>query len=203
MYYVLFSYTKGQKEKGFQAFRSEDESIEFLHENYKEIEVYRIIETARSYHLGLVVTEELIKSVLEPDEKKHSLLKNREEEPSAMEKIADQVEAEIEEENLTEGKSIKLKDDLSDDEMMKENKKALEKIEAKRELTPEERTKAALEDADRLIEREKKKQEQKKKGWRLCSKCNKNRIAPHNKKGICTECQHSSEGKRKYEKRNR
>ena len=70
MYYVLFNYTKGKKkhERSFETCRSEKEMIDLLHKHYKEIEVYRIIETAKSYRLGLVVTEELIKSVLEPEE---------------------------------------------------------------------------------------------------------------------------------------
>ena len=67
------------------------------------------------------------------------------------------------------------------------------------ELTPEERTKVALDDADNLIEREKKRQKQKKKGWKLCTKCNKNRVAPWNKKQICSPCQLAKKSKEKKE----
>lgn len=69
------------------------------------------------------------------------------------------------------------------------------------ELTDEEKTKRALDDADQLIEREKKREEQKKKGWKLCSKCNSNRISPANKKGICTPCQLKRKTDRPYGKR--
>lgn len=171
MYYVLFNYTKGKKkhERSFETCRSEKEMIDLLHEHYKEIEVYRIIETARSYHLGLVVTEELIKSVLTPQEEDELGLK------AAAEKV--------------ERRKI-----------MKQNKEALERIEGKPELTDEEKTKTALDNADQLIEREKQRQEQKKKGWKLCSTCNSNRVAPWNKKGICSPCQ-KPPGKRKYKKR--
>ncbi len=141
MYYVLFNYTKGQKEKDFQAFRSEQETIDFQHENYKEIEVYRIIETARSYRLGLVVTEELIKSVLEPEE----------EQPE--------------------------------------------------ELTDEEKTEEVLEKADQVIKREEEKLKEKKKDWKYCTKCNSNRVAPRNTKGICSPCQKERKTDRPYKKR--
>lgn len=170
MYYVLFHWSKGKMERDFQKFRSEREAIDFLHEKYKEIEVYRIIESAKSYHLGLVVTEELIKSVLEPEEEDELRLK------AAAEKV--------------ERRKI-----------MKQNKEALEKIEQKPELTDEEKTKTALDDADQLIEREKQRQEQKKKGWKLCTKCNSNRISPVNKKGICTPCQQERKTDRPYKKR--
>ena len=137
MYYVLFNYTEGKFKRDFQGFKSEPDLISFLHEHYKEIEVCRILEVAREYRLGLVVTEELIKSVLEPEdeekpadylgsEKKHShpLLKDRKEEPRAMEKIGKDIEAEMEE-----------------------------------DLTPKERTQKSLDDADRIIKRELKKRQ--------------------------------------------
>lgn len=111
----------------------------------------------------------------------------KKEEPSAMEKIIDDTEKEQ-------------KQDLTDDEILEQNKKALKDM-AKGKLTPEERTKAALGDADRLIKSEEKREEQRKKGWKLCEKCNSNRVAPWNKKQICSECQNSSEGKRPYKRR--
>lgn len=66
---------------------------------------------------------------------------------------------------------------------------AVEEAIEEEEMTLKEKTKKVLDDADALIEREKKRQEQAKKGWKLCSKCNSNRISPANKKGICTPCQ--------------
>lgn len=181
MYYVLFHYTEGLRAKDFHACRSDADVIEFLHENYKGIEVTEIIEVKRGYRLGLIVTEDYVKSALEPEEETEPLVdlgrkpeeiikENKKkleeietEEPSAMEKIADEIEEEIKEDKLT----------------------------------PEQRTKKALSDADDVIAREKKREEQKKKGWELCIKCNRNRVAPWNKKQICSPCQRP-EGKRPY-----
>ena len=187
MYYVLFTHTKVKKGTDFRAFKFEKEVIEFLHNSHEDIEVYRIIETARSYRLGLVVTEELIKSVLEPGEETESLV-------------------ELE---------------RKPEEILKENKKALEELETekptamekiiddtkeemeKAKLTPEERTKKALSEADLLIAREKLRQEQKKKGWELCIKCNSNRVAPWNKKKICSPCQNEKKTNRPYSSRSK
>lgn len=112
--------------------------------------------------------------------------------PAVPEKLEEEHEPTLKEamEKVAERKALKIPDEA-----------ILEPGEKEEELTPEEKTKAALEDADRLIKREKKRQEQAKKGWRLCSKCNSNRISPANKTGICTPCQQSSEGKRPYKRR--
>lgn len=69
------------------------------------------------------------------------------------------------------------------------------------ERTDEQKTKDALADADRLIEKEKLRQEQAKKGWPLCTVCNSNRTSPVNKKGICTECQLERKTDRPYKRR--
>ena len=184
MYYVLFHYTKGRMNLGVQGCTSEADVIKFLHEQYKEIDLHRIIEVKAEYCLGLIETEEYIKSALEPKEEAESLVpievvnnakailrenkekleEPKEEEPSAMEKIGDDIAEEMKED----------------------------------ELTDEQKAKRALDMADELIEREKKRQEQKKKGWRLCSECNSNRISPANKKGICTPCQMKRKTNRPY-----
>lgn len=38
--------------------------------------------------------------------------------------------------------------------------------------------------------------EDKKKDWELCSKCEVNKVAPWNKKGICSPCQQAKKSKR-------
>lgn len=182
MYYILFHYTEGLRAKDFYASRTEGGVIEFLHKNYKGIEVIHIIEVKAEYRLGIIVTEEYVKSSLQPEEESESLVelekkpeeiikenkKTLEEleagEPSAMSKIADDIEEEIKED----------------------------------ELTDEEKVEEAIDEADRLIEREKLMQEQKKKGWKLCSKCNSNRVAPWNKKGICSPCQNERKTERPH-----
>jgi len=180
MYYVLFNYTKDLK-KDFLACRSEQETIDFLHENYKKIRVYRIIETARSYHLGLVVTDEYVKSVLEPQEETESLVPIDEEkdkqilkenkktleeleagEPSAMSKIADDIEEEQEEE------------------------------------TAEEKLRKTLDRGDKAMAAAEKSLAEKNKDWKLCTQCNKRKIAPWNKKGICSLCQNERKTTRPY-----
>lgn len=101
---------------------------------------------------------------------------------------------EIEEEEVFEKVPEEVEDELV------EEREVPEEVEEP-EMTPEEKTKATLDDADRLIAREKKRQEQAKKGWKLCSECNSNRISPANKKGICTPCQTKRKTSRPYTKR--
>lgn len=183
MYYVLFHYIK-KTGKDWYCFLTESKVIEFLHENYEDIEVDQIIEVKAEYRLGLIVTEDYAKSALEPEEeteplvdlgrkpeeilkeKKSKLKEIEAEEPSAMEKIADEIEEEIKED----------------------------------ELTPEQRTQKSLDDADDVIERAKKREDQKKKGWELCIKCNRNRVAPWNKKKICSTCQNKRSTTRPYKR---
>ena len=181
MFYVLFHYIKKTGKDWFPC-SIESKVIQFLRESYEDIKVDQIIEVKKGYRLGLVVTEEYIKSTLEPAEETESLVelvkkpeeiikknkKTLEEleagEPSAMEKIGDDIEQE-----------------------MKEDK-----------LTDEEKTKKALDDADDLIVREKKREEQRKKGWKLCTECNSNRVAPWNEKGTCSRCQNKRKTNRPY-----
>lgn len=182
MYYVIFHYKEGRQELGVKGAAYESDIINFIHDNYKEIDVHRIIEVKAEYRLALVVTEDHVKSVLEPEKETEPLVelgkkpeeilkenkKTLEEleagEPSAISKIAEEIEEEIKED----------------------------------ELTPEQRTKKSLDDADELIEREKLRKEQKDKGWALCTECNSNRVAPWNKKKICSECQNKRKTDRPY-----
>lgn len=62
-------------------------------------------------------------------------------------------------------------------------------LEDPQELTDDEKAEAALKKADRLIVAGKKAMKEEKKGWATCAKCNKNKVAPWNKKGICSPCQ--------------
>lgn len=175
MYYVLFHYKEGRQELGVQGFRYDSDVVNFLHEEHKEIEVHRIIEVAREYRLGLIVTDEYIKSVLEPEEETESLVP-------------------------IEGTKVKL--------ILQEKKKKVGELEAEEaspeeeqeedNLTDEEKVEKQIDEADQLIEREKGRQEQKKKGWKLCTKCNSNRVAPWNKKKICSPCQSKRKTTRPY-----
>jgi len=187
MYYVLFHCGHGYGKEGFKKISLESGVIEFLHEHYKEIRVYEIIEVKAGYRLGLIVTEEYVKSILEPGEETESLV------PLA------------EEENVLTGPQAGK--NLSKAEILKQNKKTLEELEdgeasamskiaddiekeqEEEELTDEEKVQGTMDEADELIEREKKREEQKKKGWKLCVECNSNRVAPWNKKKICSVCQ--------------
>ncbi len=184
MYYVLFNYTTGKKEHDWKEIDSEREVIEFLHSSYHHIEVQEIFEVRASYRLGLIVTENYVKSTLEPDkekpadylgdlkipeeaiqeprdEKKHPLLKNRKEEPSAMEKIADDIDKEKEE-----------------------------------ELTDEEKAQKALERGDKAIAAAKKEMKDRKLTWPTCPDCKVRPMAPWNTKGKCSVCQRKKKPKK-------
>lgn len=205
MYYVLFTWVKEKKERDFQGFRIKPELIDFLGKNFEKIVVWNIHKATTEYRFGLVEKESKLEEeggaflndpTVESDEEKpadylgslplaeqkaaveeeaireskqHPYLKNRKEEPSAMEKIADQIEEEK-------------KEDLTDAEILKKNK-------------------AALKRAEISMEAAKKEQNGSKETWRICSKCNKNRISPVNKKGICTPCQLKRKTNRPYKRR--
>lgn len=217
MFYVLFTYSKGQRERDFRGFRSEDELIDFLHLEYERIDIVQIISVEKSYRLGLIETPEVIKSVLiqtekeateslkktletdlpspeerealkipdeailEPGEKddrsskKHPYLKDRKEEPSAMEKIADDIEKE-----------------MTEEEIIKKNKKALKKADesiaaAKKDLAK----------SEKFIPKPAEKPEKKtqmgriidKTDWPMCPDCNRRKMAPWNDAGRCSHCQ--------------
>lgn len=90
MFYVLFTYSKGNKERDFRGFRSEDDLIDFLHLEYERIDIVQIISIEKSYRLGLIETEELAKSAL--FEKKVDPVPFPEEKKSFMEEIIDETE---------------------------------------------------------------------------------------------------------------
>jgi hypothetical protein len=192
MYYVLFTWVKGKKERDFQGFRTKPELIEFLGKNFEKIIVWNIHEAATEYRFGLIEKESkpeeeggafLNDPTPESDEEKpadylgsprpkgkqHPLLKDRKEEPSAMKKIADDIE-------------VEQKEDLTDEEILKKNK-------------------AALKHAEKAMEAAKKEQKGSKSTWRICTKCNINRISPMNKSGICTACQLKRKTDRPYKRR--
>ena len=179
MYYVLFHYQEGRQALGVQGFKYDSDVISFLHEEHKEIEVHRIIEVAREYRLGLIVTDEYIKSILEPEEEPESLVPIE---------VVDNAKAILRE------KKRKLK------ELETEEPSAIEEATADTDkgLTDEEEVEKQIDEADGIIEREKLRQEQKKKGWKLCTKCNSNRVAPWNKKQICSPCQAERKTNRPY-----
>lgn len=70
-------------------------------------------------------------------------------------------------------------ENLSDAEIIKQNKEALDHAD-----------KAIAAAADDM-------KDDKKKDWKICSKCKVNKVAPWNKKKICSKCQ-KPPGKRKY-----
>lgn len=89
MFYVLFTYSKGRKERDFRKFRSEDDLINFLHENYESIDIVQILGAERIYKLGLIETEELAKSTLIAQEIETDL-PDPGIEPTVMEKIIEE-----------------------------------------------------------------------------------------------------------------
>jgi len=196
MFYVLFTYSKGQKEKDFRRFRSDDEVIKFIHDHYEKIDIVQIIGVERSYKLGLVETEDLVKSELirqdietdpfpdPPEEsdrssKQHAYLRNKEKESSAMEKIADEIEEEMEEETAEE-------------KIIRKNKEALKRADeaiatAEKDL---ERTTAFIpKPVAESIRRGYKRKEDQKKNWPVCPECHKEKMAPWNKSDRCSTCQ--------------
>jgi len=70
-----------------------------------------------------------------------------------------------------------------------------EELEKERKLTAAERTKAALDKADRLIKDEKERMLHLNKEWELCSRCHVKKVAPWNEKGVCYRCQHLKKSK--------
>ncbi len=90
MFYVLFTYSKGHKERDFRGFRSEGDLIEFLHLEHERIDIVQIISVEKSYRLGLVATDELAKSAL--IEKEIDPVPFPEEKKSFMEEIIDETE---------------------------------------------------------------------------------------------------------------
>lgn len=180
MYYVLFTYSKGQKERDFRGFRSDDDVIKFIHENYEKIDIVQIIAAEKSFRLALVETEELIKSELISQDIETDLPDP--EKKSTMEKIIEETEETPEE--------------MTEKEIIKKNKAALKKADdviatAKKDLEkkPERLIINPAEKPTKESSRGYSKKELDKTGWPTCPECLKNRMAPWNKSGRCSECQ--------------
>jgi hypothetical protein len=181
MYYVLFHY-KNKRGKAWIPCSIEPKVIEFLHESYGEIFVDEIIEVKAKHRLGLVVTEDYVRSELEPEKEAESLVP---------------IDKDLDNAILRE-KKRKLKEiETEEPSAMKEDEVPVEGF-AEEGLTPEERTKKVLSEAELLIEREKEREKQRKKGWKLCTVCNSNRVAPWNKKQVCSPCQAERKTDRPY-----
>ena len=224
MFYLLFTYSKGQREKDFLRFRSEDDVIEFLHKNYERIDIVQIISANKSFRLGLIETESLIKSELIeedadpvpfPDSEKeseflrsrrHASLKNKKEEPSAMSKIADDIEKEMTEDDIprpTESEILKqnkeavadieFEKELTDEEIIKKNKEALQRgdaaIAAAKKDLAKGNTKLIINPAEKPAKKSHSKRSYDKSNWPICPDCNKEKMAPWNNSGRCSECQ--------------
>lgn len=101
MYYVLFNYKKGERERDFRGCRAENDVISFLHEEDQKIDVCKIIEVSAEYRLGLIVTEQFIKSALAPGEEE-LIKKIKEKEVLRINKAALEDIEEEEEEELTD-----------------------------------------------------------------------------------------------------
>ncbi len=237
MYYVLFTWIKGRKERDFQGFKTKLELRDFLGKNFEKIMVWNIHKAEKEYRFGLYELEsepeeeggaflndptpesdeekpeDYLGSTTHPpaikkenlialkemrekrskldsprslkeavkviEEKKHPYLKDRKEEPSAMEKIADDIEKEQKEEAVA---GPIAEQGLTEAEILKKNK-------------------TALKHAENAMEAAKKEQNGSKKTWRICTKCNINRISPVNKSGICTACQLKRKTNRPYVRR--
>lgn len=209
MFFILFQRSKEKSGNDYRAFQSEQEVINFIHRNYEIIEVERILETDKSYHLGLIETGEFIKSTLEPEketlaarlrrEHEGNVEKNKEalepeEVPAELDHpdpLGDAIKKAEREKKATKeledlilakaDKAIVAPGDMTDEEILQKNKEALEKADK------------AIADAKKTFSRDK-------TGWELCTKCGTNKVSPWNKKGICSPCQRPK-GTRKYTKR--
>lgn len=200
MFYVLFTYSKGNKERDFRGFRSEDDLIDFLHLEYERIDIVQIISVERSYRLGLIETEDLIKSVLVRD--KESLeLKDPEEDTDPV-PFPDPGEEKI-------GKTGEKMEETEPGEPLTGEKSGMEKIadDIEKEMSEEEiikKNKEALKRADNAIaaakeDIEKTGQKFDKTKWKDCPICQKEKVAPWSKKGICSICQRNKKKLRKKE----
>ena len=228
MFYVLFTYSKGRKERDFRKFRSEDDLINFLHANYESIDIVQILGIERIYRLGLVETDEVAKSVLVSQELKVELSGREDPLPPIEEKDQEKIlfaresgsleltEPEEQEMSIGQraGKDISEKDIEKSKEILAKKKDAgeksgMEKIadDIEKEMTDEqiiEKNKEALKRADSAIEAAKteiKKTGQKfnKSEWKDCPICHKEKVAPWSKKGICSICQRNKKKLRKKE----
>jgi len=206
MFYVLFTYSKGQKEKDFLRFRSEDDVIEFLHKHYEKIDIVQIIVAEKSYKLGLIETDEFIKSELVLDDVDPEPFPETEE--KSLTPVADRIlKGEKVSIGLSAGIDISEKDIEESKEILakKEDageKSAMEKIgdEIEKEMTDEElerKNEALLKKADEQIAAAK----DLKLTWSTCPVCKERKMAPWNKTGKCSYCQTYKKKLRKKEEK--
>ena len=161
MFYVLFTYSKGRKERDFRKFRSEDDLINFLHANYESIDIVQILGAERIYKLGLIETEELAKSTL----------------------IRQEIEADLPDPEETKEEEIMRKNK----EALQRGEAAI--MAAKKDLAKT-NTKLIINPAEKpAARRPYKMKEFDKSDWPTCPECHKNPMAPWNKAGRCSECQ--------------
>lgn len=83
------------------------------------------------------------------------------------------------------------------EELIKSTLEPIEEENTEEEIEKEilQQNKAALQKADKALKRGRKDLEGKKKEWELCSRCHVNKVAPWNKKGVCSPCQHAKKSK--------
>lgn len=91
--------------------------------------------------------------------------------------------------------------DLTDDEILKKNKAALENIEEKEEEedpfeTDEEKADKALKRGEAAIEKAKREMKDRREDWKKCPSCGIRKIAPWNSKGKCSVCQREKKKKK-------
>jgi len=184
MYYVLFTYSKGQREKDFVRFRSENDVIEFLHNHYESIDIVQIIAAEKSFSLGLIETEDLIKSELISQDIETDL-PDPGIEPTVMEKIIEETK---------EKAALKIPDEailepeeMTDEEIEKKNKELLK------------RGDKAIAAAKADIKKTRQKFDKSK--WKDCPICHKEKVAPWSTKGICSICQRNKKKLKKTEEK--
>lgn len=212
MYYVLFTWVKGKKERDFQGFRTKPELIDFLGKNFEKIIVWNIHKAATEYRFGLVEKES------KPEEEGGAFMQDLTPE-SDEEKPADYLgsvkipeEAIMEPEEETEprgGQAVNCKttiitaQDLTDEEARKEKKEALDEIERQKKKHPylrnKEKEKSAMEKIGEDIEEEQKEnlteEEIKKKNKEALKRAEKSIEAAKKEQekkvkgwALCTEC---------------
>lgn len=203
MYYVLFTYSKGIRERSFRGFRSQEDVIDFVHKNYEKIDIVQIIAAEKSFRLGLIETEELIKSELIaqeiepdlPDPKKKSFMEeiiDETEEKEAL-KIPDEAILEPGEKSAMEKIGDDIETEMTEEEIIKKNKERLNRADkaiaaAKKDLAKRD-TKLIINPAEKPAKKSHSEKYYDKTDWPICPDCKKNKMAPWNESGRCSECQ--------------
>lgn len=167
MYYVL-SFKKGTDKKDFQSFNTEDNLILYLFEHGNEIRIHKIIEAAAELKFGLINVLDTMREKTEEEEIKDFKAAEKELKEEVI--VAPFPEA-TEPEELTQ--------EEIDAEIIQKNKEALNHT-------------------DKAIAAAAKDQkEDKAYKWKICPKCNVNKVAPWSKHKECSRCRRK--GTRKYD----